>query len=153
MNRGKIAKSEPTTTTCHDCGAEEGQLHKFGCDMERCPFCSKQLISCGCCYEILGLRDPARYSSRTAHLPPEIYTGGLSKEQEWRWLFILNERGRIPWIQYPVICAKCGELWPDFFSVPDEEWEKYVRPGVRVKVLCKLCYDYIKGVIDANKIE
>jgi len=33
---------------CHDCDIEEGQLHKLGCDMERCPNCLGQLISCGC---------------------------------------------------------------------------------------------------------
>lgn len=33
---------------CGDCLVEEGELHKFGCDMERCPKCKGQLISCGC---------------------------------------------------------------------------------------------------------
>ncbi len=32
---------------CHDCSAKPGELHKLGCDMERCPFCGRQLISCG----------------------------------------------------------------------------------------------------------
>jgi hypothetical protein len=33
---------------CHDCGAVHGELHHPGCDMERCPVCNGQLISCGC---------------------------------------------------------------------------------------------------------
>jgi len=33
---------------CHDCAAKYGQYHHYGCDMERCPKCGGQLISCGC---------------------------------------------------------------------------------------------------------
>jgi len=35
---------------CHDCGIENknGNLHHFGCDIERCPKCGGQLISCDC---------------------------------------------------------------------------------------------------------
>ena len=33
---------------CHDCDIKKGQLHVPGCDMERCPRCGSQLISCGC---------------------------------------------------------------------------------------------------------
>jgi hypothetical protein len=33
---------------CHDCGTPAGGFHHPGCDMERCPFCLGQLISCGC---------------------------------------------------------------------------------------------------------
>ena len=34
---------------CHDCGIENkhGHFHHFGCDMERCPKCDGQLLSCG----------------------------------------------------------------------------------------------------------
>ena len=33
---------------CHDCNIVNGQVHHFGCDMERCPKCGGQLISCDC---------------------------------------------------------------------------------------------------------
>ena len=33
---------------CHDCNVSEGQIHHEGCDMERCPNCKGQLLSCDC---------------------------------------------------------------------------------------------------------
>lgn len=37
---------------CHDCAALEDQLHVPGCDMEQCPRCGQQLISCPCSIEV-----------------------------------------------------------------------------------------------------
>ena len=40
---------------CHDCGIiKEDNVHHFGCDMERCPKCGGQLISCYCKKEMVG---------------------------------------------------------------------------------------------------
>ena len=33
---------------CGDCGSPVGGTHYFGCDVERCPICNGQLISCDC---------------------------------------------------------------------------------------------------------
>lgn len=38
----------PPVDRCHDCGAKVGFLHHPGCDVERCPRCLEQAISCGC---------------------------------------------------------------------------------------------------------
>jgi hypothetical protein len=37
--------------TCDDCGARRGALHKLGCDLEPCPRCDGQAITCDCFYE------------------------------------------------------------------------------------------------------
>jgi hypothetical protein len=36
------------TTPCYDCGVTEGLLHIPSCDVEECPNCHTQLLSCDC---------------------------------------------------------------------------------------------------------
>lgn len=36
---------------CHDCNALHGKYHHSRCDVERCPRCGGQLITCGCLNE------------------------------------------------------------------------------------------------------
>lgn len=35
-------------TECIVCGAQSGQPHDFGCELEECPRCGDQLVHCGC---------------------------------------------------------------------------------------------------------
>ena len=126
--------------TCHDCGVKEGQIHELGCDMERCPFCSHQLLSCDCCYEKLGID-----CSEGTY----VYNNGLNEQQQIQWEQRLAIKGRVSYIVYPNICVRCGELWPEMFYVSDEEWRKYIQLDQRREMVCLKCYTEIKDLIDS----
>ncbi len=42
---------------CDDCGVASGGWHHPGCDLQRCPLCRRQLLSCGCRFDEDGPRD------------------------------------------------------------------------------------------------
>ena len=42
---------------CGDCSAPRGGMHHPGCDLERCPLCRGQAISCGCRFDEDGPAD------------------------------------------------------------------------------------------------
>jgi hypothetical protein len=48
---GKESRTLDSSIPCHDCGAYRGMFHGPGCDMEKCPACRRQLLSCGCLEE------------------------------------------------------------------------------------------------------
>jgi TIR domain len=43
----RYGKKMTFRSNCHDCAALVGQYHVFGCDVEECPMCGDQNISCG----------------------------------------------------------------------------------------------------------
>lgn len=58
---------------CHDCGAKLGGYHHFNCDVEECPVCGNQLISCDCDLEFPDVSDmEARDSSQFETLIQQI---------------------------------------------------------------------------------
>jgi len=149
------ATTKPITHVCRDCGVKEGALHQLGCFREQCPFCGGQLVSCGCCYRHFYKGYDPRINRKTFEplvknngLPYTVFEKGLRKGQLDKWGRVLEEKGRVPYIVFPVLCARCGTLWPEFFKVPDDEWIKYIPPRERDMVICRPCYDWIKKVID-----
>jgi hypothetical protein len=126
--------------------------------MEKCPFCGWQLISCGCSYKHFYSTYDPRVDTVTwelivpnAGLPEDVYENGLQTNEYEQWESILEAKGRVPYIVYPNICGRCGELWPEMFSVPDEEWQHYIRIDARDLLLCRTCYDEIKRLIDSHQ--
>lgn len=52
---------------CHDCNVIHGRIHHYGCDVERCPMCGDQLISCDC------LGESGEFAvSKLAHRTPQF---------------------------------------------------------------------------------
>lgn len=42
------------STPCHDCRVLEGEFHVPSCDVEKCPVCGGQLITCDCEFDDLA---------------------------------------------------------------------------------------------------
>jgi hypothetical protein len=57
---------------------------------------------------------------------------------------------RVPYINWPIVCARCGGLWPRLFGVPDTEWDHYIQIDKQGAVVCQPCYDTIKAWIDTG---
>lgn len=135
--------------TCHDCAVKEGEIHEYGCDMERCPFCGGQLITCDCIYK--HFYPNFNPKSRNSGLPEDVYEEGPPQSVADAWLKLLEQKGRVPYIRWPNICGRCGKLWPEMFFVSDEEWNRYVQIDQREQLLCRPCYDKIKKLIDGRQ--
>ena len=119
---------------CGDCNCIEGEIHMDGCDMERCPWCGGQLISCECSHSLLGLEGDQ----------------DLTKRQMRRFERLLEKKGRVPFILWPNLCGRCGTRWPKLrrSKVSEVEWDRYVQIDERKVWLCEPCYARIKKVID-----
>lgn len=48
FERDRVGQPLGPNGRCGDCGVQRGGFHHFGCDLEECPRCRWQLLSCGC---------------------------------------------------------------------------------------------------------
>ena len=129
---------------CGRCDAFEGHLHVRGCQLECCPFCKWQLISCGCAEKLL---------SKERGLVVGAYQLVLTDEQVAAWVDILNSHGRVPYVHLPMTCVRCGTRDPGFFMADD--WVDVVPPvkfpnltaELRYRILCRACFEWLKHLM------
>jgi len=104
------------TRRCGDCGVQPGQLHQPGCDVERCPRCGFQAISCDCIYEVCGI-DPG--TLERTH--PDVYANGPTGQMHQTWDAEWAGR-RMLWTgDYPG-CAESREFGWYAKLVPGKGW-------------------------------
>jgi len=84
-----MSKNKP----CPDCGVDVGKTHKPGCDVERCPNCGGQLISCGC----LDSKKKKKWIEKNL-IPWTGIWPGIAECQEFGWYTrrIEEEPGWVP---------------------------------------------------------
>ena len=78
---------------CGDCGVRPGGYHHLGCDMQRCPLCRGQLMSCECrfdgdsrCDDSLDDDDDEGFGFRFDDAPVDRYFDANGVPTERRWL-------------------------------------------------------------------
>lgn len=82
----------PDLPNCPDCGVKPGEFHQGGCDVERCPMCGGQRISCGCNYRFCGMDLDTFYLAHRAPWSGE-WPGKLEcREFNW-WSKMVTGRG------------------------------------------------------------
>jgi len=59
----------------------------------------------------------------------------------------LSDDEREPFLLYPLICARCGKMWPDFKMVNNKQWKTICGVTYNTKdILCIGCMEKIANI-------
>lgn len=120
MTDAKAKADQWLSSRCPDCSAKIAERHKSGCDVERCPLCEMQLISCDCVYKINGMNP---FMLEREH--PKIYNEGATDEMWARFDVEVEKKGGYQiWTgEWPGVaeCREKGWYCQDGFG-PDPRW-------------------------------
>lgn len=75
----KVVNPNVKLDKCPDCKVKAGNVHKSGCDIERCSVCGGQYISCECDTEKRGKHD-ATFSRWTGFWPGSLESRALNMD-------------------------------------------------------------------------
>jgi hypothetical protein len=108
---------------CYACDARPGTLHKLGCDIEQCPYCGHQLLSCE--HFFFGADEPPPVEDR---LPWTGEWHGEAEAREFGWY-----SKRVPGVAGWVPCDQDDPgAGLDITRVEAEaEWDRQARRFVR----------------------
>jgi hypothetical protein len=62
-----------------------------------------------------------------------------------------KERVPVPFVLYPNLCRRCGQIFPLMFDVSDAEWTRYVEISQRKEMLCFGCFSLIRKWTDGTE--
>jgi hypothetical protein len=136
------------TRICGDCGANPGDYHERGCDVERCPRCKGQAIGCRCVQEFSGIVVPKgiafmeSFNWLEKH-HPEIYNEGPPAEM-YQWWDLHWKDKRLRWtgvwpgkLECQELGFWCRDLWKDTGEVMvGYDFDEIRRRGVNYHIRC-----------------